>query len=130
MHLLDTNILIYYFKGLGRVAEHLLATPPKEIAISTITLYELEVGIEKSPAARERRRSLAEFEAVVQVFAFGRAEARSASKIRAELEAAGQPIGPLDNLIAGTALAHGATLITHNVDEFRRVRGLQVVDWY
>jgi tRNA(fMet)-specific endonuclease VapC len=46
------------------------------------------------------------------------------------LERQGQPIGPFDGLIAGTALAEKATLVTHNTREFSRVQGLQVVDWF
>ncbi len=42
----------------------------------------------------------------------------------------GMQIGLLDSLIAGTALHHGATLVTHNVRELGRVEGLKVVDWY
>ena len=47
-----------------------------------------------------------------------------------ELERLGTPIGPFDVLIAGTARAHGATLITHNTREFGRIEGLAVEDWY
>jgi tRNA(fMet)-specific endonuclease VapC len=46
------------------------------------------------------------------------------------LEDAGFPIGPLDTLIAGTAVAWGATLVTRNTREFGRIRGLNTVDWY
>jgi tRNA(fMet)-specific endonuclease VapC len=129
MHLLDTNTLIYYFKGIGRVAERLLATPPTEVAVSTITLYELEVGLEKRRASRSRRNLLAEFERVVHVLPFGRREAQEAARIRAALEKRGMPIGPLDNLIAGVALAAGATLVTHNQEEFARIPRLNIVDW-
>lgn len=60
----------------------------------------------------------------------GLAEAVAAAKVRAGLEAKGTPIGPLDTLIAGTALAAGGTLVTRNVKEFRRVDGLLVENWY
>ena len=46
------------------------------------------------------------------------------------LSKAGTPIGPIDTLIAGTALAHNATLVTHNTAEFSRVDGLVIVDWF
>jgi len=49
--------------------------------------------------------------------------------IRSELESAGTPIGPNDLMIAATALAHGATLVTNNVKEFSRVAGLRLEDW-
>jgi tRNA(fMet)-specific endonuclease VapC len=50
-------------------------------------------------------------------------------RLRAELSRKGRPIGPLDTLIAAHALSLGVTLITSNIKEFRRVRGLRVEDW-
>jgi tRNA(fMet)-specific endonuclease VapC len=50
--------------------------------------------------------------------------------VRFDLERIGAKIGPLDTLIAGTALAHGATLVTHNTEEFSRISGLRLEDWY
>ncbi len=52
------------------------------------------------------------------------------AKIRAQLEKQGTPIGPMDILIAGTAIALQATLVTHNVREFSRIPGLSIADWY
>jgi tRNA(fMet)-specific endonuclease VapC len=66
----------------------------------------------------------------MNVLPFGEAEARTAALIRTDLEQAGTPIGPLDVLIAGTALAHGGTLVTRNVREFGRIRQLNVVNWF
>ena len=48
MYILDTNTLIYFFKGMGNVAENLLASLPKDIGIPSVVLYELEYGIAKS----------------------------------------------------------------------------------
>lgn len=127
---LDTNVLIHFFKGHGRVAEHLLATPPSEVTIPAIVLYELEVGISQSSTPSRRRHQLDEFLAAVEVRPFGPAEARIAARIRSTLERAGTTIGPLDTLIAGTALTMSATLVTHNTVEMSRVPGLQIVDWY
>lgn len=95
MFVLDTNTLIYFFKGMGGVSKRLLATPPSEIAVPTIVLYELEVGIAKSS---------------------------SPSKRRAQLDVI---TGPLDTLIAGTALSQGAVLVSRNVAEFERIRELR-----
>jgi tRNA(fMet)-specific endonuclease VapC len=66
----------------------------------------------------------------IPILPFGEAEARAAARIRADLETVGKPIGPHDVLIAATALAHGATLVTRNLRESRRVKGLLVEDWY
>lgn len=127
---LDTNTLVYYFKGIGRVADHLRAVSPRDIGIPMIVLYELEVGIARSRNPGKRRAALEQVLSVVHTLPFDERAARSAALVRADLEAAGTPIGPLDTLIAGTALANSATLVTHNTLEFSRVRGLQLLDWY
>ena len=129
-YVLDTNTLIYFFKGMGDVAQRLLSSPPEQIAIPAIVLYELEVGIAKSKNARRRRKQLDAFVEIVPVLNFGKAEARAAAGIRAWLENRGTPIGPLDILIAATAHAHSATLVTHNTQEFGRVKGLKLEDWF
>ena len=130
MFALDTNSLIYFFKGMGRVAERLLATAPSEVALPTVARYELEVGIAKSRMPNKRRAQLDEMLGVIRLLPFDRQAAEASARIRAELEALGKPIGPIDTLIAGTALATGATLVSHNVKEFRRVPGLRVIDWF
>lgn len=61
---------------------------------------------------------------------FDQAHALIAATIRAQLEQQGTPIGSLDILLAGTAVALNATLVTHNVNEFSRVAGLAIADWY
>ena len=53
-----------------------------------------------------------------------------AARIRSQLEAVGTPIGPLDTLIAGIAVANGAILVTRNVREFERVQGLVIENWF
>jgi tRNA(fMet)-specific endonuclease VapC len=130
MYVLDTNILIYFFKGLGKVGQNILAESPKDIGIPAIVFYELEVGIKKSQAPQKRMRQLKDFISVVNVLPFGKAEAKVSAEIRAQLEKRGTPIGPYDILIAGTALANQATLVTHNSDEFKRIKNLDVIDWY
>lgn len=130
MYVLDTNSVIYFFKGMGRVPQRVLGTPPRSLAIPAIVLYELEVGIAKSSAPERRRSQLEQLLALLDVLSFGAPEATVAARIRAELERAGTPIGPLDTLIAGTALRHGAILVTRNLEEFRRIEGLAVEDWF
>ncbi|MDJ0703694.1 MAG: type II toxin-antitoxin system VapC family toxin [Leptolyngbyaceae cyanobacterium MO_188.B28] len=130
MYILDTNTLIYYFKGLGRVAENLLSHEPKEICIPTVVLYDLYVGIGKSNAPEKRSQQLSSLLADVNVLPFKQRSAEYAAQIRNTLENQGQPIGPLDVLIAGTALAQAGALVTHNTREFSRVTNLKLVDWY
>ena len=129
MWVLDTNTLIYFFMGEGRVAEALFARRPADIGIPSIVLYELQVGIAKSSSPEKRTQQLAELTSVVQVLPFHQQEARAAADVRAELEKEGTPIGLYDTLIAGTALAHGAVLVSRNTQEFGRIGSLRVEDW-
>jgi tRNA(fMet)-specific endonuclease VapC len=130
MYILDTNTLIYYFKGQGQVAQNFANVSPQEIGISTIVLFELQVGIAKSTSPAKRTEQLDRLLSRVNLIPFDRNSAVAAATIRAQLEQQGTPIGPIDVLIAGTALAFSATLVTHNVKEFSRVSGLAIADWY
>ena len=130
MYLLDTNTLIYFFKGIGDVANILLSKAPKDIFIPSIVLYELEVGIAKSTNPKKRRTQLESLISKINISSFGAQEAKVAATIRANLESNGIPIGPYDTLIAGTALSNNAILVTHNTKEFRRVKSLNIEDWY
>ena len=130
MYILDTNTLIYFFKGIGNVGERILQTSPKDIAIPTIVLFELRVGILKSSRPKKRIKQLQEMTSLVNVIPLGGQEANHAAVIRASLEQKGNVIGPYDILIAGTALAHQAILITRNVAEFKRIKNLKLENWY
>jgi len=129
MYLLDTNTVIDLFKDRGEVAERLLSVPPGEIALSSVVLYELEVGVRKSRRPEANRRQIDELARLATPVPFGTAEARAAARIRADLESGGMPIGPYDTLIAATALANGAVLVTSNVEEFGRIAGLRTESW-
>jgi tRNA(fMet)-specific endonuclease VapC len=93
-------------------------------------LYEIEVGIAQSDQPSKRRMQLDTLLTVVAILPFDSTAAKRAADVSGVLGKIGAAIGPIDNLIAGTALANGATLVTHNAREFRRVRGLDLADWY
>ena len=130
MYFLDTNTLIYFFKGIGNVAEILFSKSPNDISIPSIALYELEVGIAKSTNSAKRRNQLELLTSRINISSFAVKEAEVAAIIRADLESRGTPIGPCDTLIAGIALANSGILVTHNTKEFSRVNQLNIEDWY
>jgi len=130
MYMLDTNTLIYFFKGMGEVEENLFAYSPKDIFIPSIVIYELQVGIAKSNNPQKREKQLATLLEQINIIEFGEREAKASALIRADLEKKGTPIGPMDILIAGSAKAHNLTLVTHNTKEFMRVEGLALKDWF
>jgi len=130
MYVIDTNTLIYFFKGMGNVPKKFLEVSPKEIAIPSVVLYELEYGIAKSISPGKRQAQLKELCSLVETLPFGDEEARLSAAIRASLEKKGTPIGAHDMLIAGTALANQGVLVTHNTKEFSKVSKLKLENWY
>lgn len=100
-----------------------------EVGISSITQSELEFGAARSQRAEQAQAALAEFLLPLAISPFDEASAAACGALRAGLEFAGRPIGPLDTLIAAHALAVGSVLVTNNTRELRRVPGLVVEDW-
>ncbi|MBL7222742.1 MAG: type II toxin-antitoxin system VapC family toxin [Candidatus Brocadiae bacterium] len=128
--LLDTNICIYIIKRQPpRVLQRLCECDITDVGISSITLSELEFGVEKSTRPAQNRLALAQFVAPLEILPYGDRAAAAYGRIRAALESKGKPIGALDTLIAAHALALGATLVTNNTREFRRVPDLPVENW-
>ncbi len=126
---LDTNTLSYFMRGDGHVAERLRATPPHQVALPAIVVYEVNFGLRRA-GRRAQLEAFARMVQVTTVLDFDAEAADHAARIRVQLEAAGTPIGPIDLLIAAIARRHGRTLVTHNVREFSRVPELHVEDWY
>lgn len=100
------------------------------IGVSSIVLFELWFGVARSTREAENSERLRIFLAGgIDVLPFDAEAAARAGALRSELESAGTPIGPYDVLIAAQALSVAATLVTANVAEFARVRGLHREDW-
>jgi tRNA(fMet)-specific endonuclease VapC len=127
--MLDTNIVSDLVRNpQGSVTRHIVRVGAESICISIITAAELRYGCARKGSAK----LLANVEAIlgsIQIIAFDAPADAEYGGIRAELEAAGKPIGPNDLLIAAHAYALGAVLVTANTSEFTRVRGLEVENW-
>ena len=127
--MLDTKICIYAIKQ--RPPEVLAALRAQEVAglgLSSVTVAELAFGVAKSGSARNQR-ALEQFLEPLEIADFDRSAALVYGRLRAALEAAGTPIGPLDTQIAAHALALGVILVSNNQREFARVPGLRLEDW-
>ncbi len=107
----------------------MLSVSPNDIGIPAVVLYELEYGIARSTSPKKRAKQLEELCALVVVLTFGNEEAKTSATIRVALEKKGTPIGPYDVMIAGTALCKQGVLVTKNTKEFRRVPGLEIINW-
>jgi tRNA(fMet)-specific endonuclease VapC len=128
--LLDTNMCIYLIKKKPpQVLQKFTDYSVGEIGISSITVAELQYGVEKSQHSTKNRRALEQFLIPLIIADFDEQAAEVYGKVRAALEAQGMPIGALDTLIAAQALSLGVTLVTNNTREFSRVPDLNLVNW-
>ena len=127
-YMLDTNIVSEMIRNpAGRAAQRARAAA-ESVCISVIVAAELRYGCARKGSPRLLRR-VEEFLSEVPVLPFDVPADSEYGGIRAELEAAGRPIGSNDLLIAAHARALAATMVTANVGEFRRVPGLNVENW-
>jgi tRNA(fMet)-specific endonuclease VapC len=132
-YLLDTNACIALINDSpSGVRTHFkrILSAGNGAAASTITAYELWYGVAKSarPEANAKKIELF-FSGPVGLLPFEEADGKFAGRVRATLESAGKPIEAYDLLIGGQALRHKLILVTANVNEFRRIKGLACEDW-
>jgi tRNA(fMet)-specific endonuclease VapC len=97
---------------------------------SSVVAFELWYGVFKSRRSEENaRRCETFFAGPIELLGFQDGDAKIAGELRAKLESVGKPIGAYDLLLAGQAMSHNMTLVTANVSEFSRVKGLKWEDW-
>jgi tRNA(fMet)-specific endonuclease VapC len=132
-YLLDTNACIALINGHPpnvRARMQMAAASGDRTFVSSVAAFELWYGVGKSARAEFNRKRLETFlSGPVTTLPFDEVDAHSAGTIRSALEAAGKPIGAYDVLMAGQALRHELTLVTANVSEFSRAKGLLWQDW-
>jgi tRNA(fMet)-specific endonuclease VapC len=130
MYLLDTNACIRILnRTSASLTERLRFVPREQIRLSSVVKAELLYGARKSSRIAENLRLLERFFDTIAGLSFDDHCAEEYGLLREELERAGTPIGPNDLLIAATARAHHAVLVTHNIKEFSRVAALRLEDW-
>lgn len=127
--LLDTDTCIYALKQHEKVIQRLLSMAREDVAVSVITEAELRTGAAKSSSPVKTLRLIENFLRPLTLIDFTSDDAIAYASVRAKLERAGTPIGPLDTLIASQAVARKLTLVSNNEREFRRVMGLPVENW-
>jgi tRNA(fMet)-specific endonuclease VapC len=129
LYMLDTNIISDLIRNPnGKAARRIARLGESNICTSIIVAAELRYGSAKSGSAR-LHKAVEDLLGEINVLPFDAPADREYGGIRAELEAAGQPIGSNDMLIAAHAAAVGATVVTANDGEFKRIRGLKVENW-
>ena len=130
IYLLDTNACVEFLRRRdSNVGKRLNAIPRSQVAVCAPVVAELLFGAYRSNRPHENVILVQEFCATLTSLPFDDDAAYAISSLWATLAARGQLIGPMDLLIAGIALAHDLTLVTHNTREFSRVDGLRLEDW-
>ena len=130
-YLLDTNICIYFANGRhAKISTRLASIPAGELAISVITYGELLYGAAKSARVAENRAIIVKLVTdLVAPLSLPLGAAAAYGEAKAQLRAKGQTISDNDLWIAAHALAEDLVLVTNNVGEFKRVKGLKVENW-
>jgi tRNA(fMet)-specific endonuclease VapC len=128
--ILDTNVCVAFLNGTDAgIRDRLLALAPSDVLLCSVVKAELLFGARKSKRVDANLAQLTEFFGAMDSAPFDDVAAEHYGLLRAQLEALGTPIGANDMMIAATALAVGATLVTRNQREFLRVPGLAVENW-
>ena len=129
-YLLDTNTCIYIIKRRPQATvDKMRAKRPEQIAISTVTIAELEYGVAKSQRPEQNQLALMQFLVPFEILDFDHRAAQDYGHIRARLESEGSPIGSMDLLLAAQAMSLRLILVTNNEKEFGRVEGLRIENW-
>jgi tRNA(fMet)-specific endonuclease VapC len=129
-YLLDTNICIYIIKRKPpKIFKKFESLKIGDVAISSITLAELEYGVYKSTQPEMNMIALTKFLAPISILPFEDNAAKAFGIIRTNLELKGLPIGPYDLLIAAHAHSLGLKLVTNNIREFKRIKDLKLENW-
>jgi len=129
-YLFDTNICIYIIKKRSpALLDKLSGFPFDSISISSITIAELQYGVEQSLFPERNLFALQKFLTPFNIVDFDYPAAVEYGKIRALLEKKGTPIGPMDMLIAACAKSRGLTLVSNNMKEFSRIDNLDLENW-
>jgi len=129
-YLIDTNICIYIMnkRPIG-IIHKFKQFDVGEIGVSTVTVSELQYGVAKSKNRRLNEQRVQEFLSPIEILPYDENATTIYGDIRLQLEKSGEPIGPLDLLIAAQALSGNLVLITNNEKEFKRVPKLKVENW-
>jgi tRNA(fMet)-specific endonuclease VapC len=129
-YLLDTCVLSDFIRGDVNTLGHIKSTAPEFIAVSSITVMEIEYGLALDPArARKITPVMQALIGAITVLPYRHEDARATATLRAALHKRGRPIGAYDVLLAGCALANGLIFVTSNEREFSRVSGLTIENW-
>ena len=129
-YLLDTNTCIYIInRYLGKIRKNFERLKIGDVGISAITYAELQFGVSNSSKPEQNQEALNEFLGPLDILDFPADACQLYGEVRVQLTNSGKLIGPLDLLIGTHALFLKSILVTNNVNEFSRIKGLKIENW-
>lgn len=129
MYLLDTDTVIFNLKGNDTVQKNLHEHLNDPIKISVMTCMELYYGAYKSQKVASNIAKIKNLEQSIEVIPIGLETADIFGMLKSQLESQGSRLDDFDLSIAACALAHNLTLVTNNIDHFKRIDGLKLANW-
>ncbi|MFH1194439.1 MAG: type II toxin-antitoxin system VapC family toxin [bacterium] len=130
MYFLDTNICIYFLKGMHiSIRNKIEKLQPPQIKIPSIVMAELLYGAAKSMHKKENLEIIQKFLIPFEIISFETQATEIYADIRSATEAKGISIGPNDLIIASTVMAYEGILVTNNMKEFGRIKNLKIENW-
>lgn len=127
-YLLDTNIIIFFFKGKFGIGPRMKEIGIKHCFISEITLAELKYGAAYSQNFQKHTDEINELLKAIQVIPIISSLDLFAEE-KARLRKAGTLIDDFDLLIGCTAIVNDMILVTNNTKHFKRINNIQLEDW-
>lgn len=128
-YLLDTDTCVYWLRGRDSVRRHLVAAGTSTVGLSIVTVAELRYGADCSAKPEANHAAIDDFISGLSIVDLDDRTVRTFGATKAELRRQGMLIEDSDLFIAATALAHELTLVTNNVEHFRRITGLTMANW-
>ena len=127
-YLLDTNICVYFLKGLYNLDKKIEKAETENCFVSEITIAELKFGAENSESQEKNRKTVEEFVSkftIIPIFNSLDIYAKEKARLRKK----GLPLDDFDLLIGATAISNNLTLVTRNVSDFERLKGIEIENW-
>ena len=127
-YLLDTNICVYFLKGLYNLDKQIEKVESENCFVSEITIAELKFGVENSEHQEKNRKTIDEFVnkfTIIPIFSSLDIYAKEKARLRKK----GKPLDDFDLLIGATAISNNLTLVTKNISDFERIEGIEIENW-
>lgn len=129
-YMLDTDTFSYLVNGVPQVIQRYAGVLNDDVGLSVISYGEILFGVSKQKPSASKQKRIDYLLDQMPIASVGEEAAKRYGQIRSALELSGKPIGPNDTWIAAHAISLGATLVTGNMREYKRVDGLKVENWY